>query len=87
MSTASRRRRLQALALAGAMAAALAVIALAGPLAPTRVEVAPATVGDLTPTVFGIGTLEARRLHTVGPVRSGRILRLEADHGDSVERG
>lgn len=59
----------------------------AGPLAPVRVTVVQAEEGVITPALFGIGVVEARRSHMVGPVTAGRVLRVSVDVGDSVRKG
>ena len=58
-----------------------------GPLAPVKVTVVSAQVGVVSPTLFGIGVVEARRSYAVGPTASGRVLRLWVDVGDSVKAG
>ncbi|MBP6225743.1 MAG: efflux RND transporter periplasmic adaptor subunit [Rhizobacter sp.] len=58
-----------------------------GPLAPTRVTVVQATEGRLTPALFGIGTVEARRSYLIGPTLAGRVLSVAVDVGDSVKAG
>ena len=58
-----------------------------GPLAPVKVTVVPAQMGVVSPTLFGIGVVEARRSYAVGPTASGRVLRLWVDVGDSVKAG
>lgn len=73
-----------ALALTGAMAF---VFMRSGPLAPTRVTVVQATEGRLTPALFGIGTVEARRSYLIGPTLAGRVLSVAVDVGDSVKAG
>lgn len=63
------------------------VIRRAGPLAPVRVTVVQATEGSLTPALFGIGTVEARRSYLIGPTAAGRVLRVLVDAGDTVKAG
>lgn len=63
------------------------VILRAGPLAPTQVTVNPVTEGKLTPALFGIGTIEARRAYLIGPTTAGRVLRVLVDVGDTVKAG
>lgn len=63
------------------------VIRRAGPLAPVRVTVVPATEGSLIPSLFGIGTVEARRSYLIGPTTAGRVLRVLVDAGDTVKAG
>ena len=40
-----------------------------GPMAPVRVTAATAQVADLQSSVFGVGTVEARRSYAIGPQR------------------
>lgn len=75
---------LLALALLGAVAF---VLMRAGPLAPTRVTVAQATESRLTPALFGVGSVEARRSYLIGPTVAGRVRRVAVDVGDSVKAG
>jgi HlyD family secretion protein len=86
-----RRLWLQRLALAAAALAllgALAYVALrTGPLAPTRVTVVQAAQGTLQPSLFGIGTVEARRSVLVGPTLAGRVRAVAVDVGDMVKAG
>lgn len=78
-----------ALAAAGvALLAALAWVALrSGPMAPTRVTVAPVQRATVTPALFGIGTVEARRSYLIGPTAAGRLLQVAVDVGDLVQAG
>ena len=63
------------------------VIRRAGPLAPVRVTVVQATEGSITPALFGVGTVEARRSYLIGPTSAGRVLRVLVDAGDMVKAG
>ena len=63
------------------------VVMRSGPLAPIRVTVLQAGEGRLTPSLFGIGTVEARRAYLVGPIAAGRVRRVLVDVGDSVKAG
>jgi HlyD family secretion protein len=63
------------------------VLQRAGPLAPVRVTVVHAAMGSLTPALYGIGTVEARRSYAVGPTAAGRVLRVLVDVGDTVKAG
>ena len=63
------------------------VIRRAGPLAPVRVTVVQAVEGSLTPALFGIGTVEARRSYLIGPTVAGRVLRVLVDASDTVKAG
>jgi HlyD family secretion protein len=60
------------------------IVARSGPLAPTRVTVANVGEGAITPALFGIGTIEARRAYLIGPTTAGRVLRVLVDVGDRV---
>ena len=63
------------------------VVMRSGPLAPTRVTVTQATVGSLSPSLFGIGTVEARRAYLIGPTAAGRVSKVLVDVGDTVTSG
>jgi HlyD family secretion protein len=81
-------RRIGIGALAIGMVAALAFVALrTGPLASVRVTVTTAQEGKLSPAIFGIGTVEARRSWMVGPTVAGRVLSVRVDVGDVVRAG
>jgi len=58
-----------------------------GPLAP--VPVVAATVGreSIEPALFGIGTVEARYTHRIGPTFAGRVQRVDVQVGESVRAG
>jgi len=58
-----------------------------GPLAPIRVTVHTVADGAVTPSLFGIGTVEAQRSYAIGPTAAGRLLSVAADVGDSVKAG
>ena len=82
------KRRLSLAALAIFLLAALAFVMLrSGPLAPTRVTVSKVQEGTLSPALFGIGTVEARRNWMIGPTLAGRVLSVRVDVGDSVKTG
>ena len=84
--TTSRRLLLGGLALA--LLGALAFVALrTGPLAPVKVQVAEVTKGRVTPEIFGIGQVEARRSWLVGPTVAGRVLGVQVDVGQAVQPG
>lgn len=68
-------------------AALVYVVMQSGPLAPTRVTVAHAAEGPLTPKLFGIGTVEARRSYLIGPTAAGRVRAVSVDVGDTVKAG
>ena len=82
------KRRLIMGAVALALIGGMAYVSLrTGPLAPIKVTVASPTEGTLSPAIFGIGTVEARRSWMVGPTVAGRVLKVEVDVGDSVKAG
>jgi HlyD family secretion protein len=63
------------------------VIVRSGPLAPTQVTIIRAEIGSLPSSLFGIGTVEARRSYFIGPTAAGRIKAVYIDVGDSVKTG
>lgn len=67
--------------------ALLTVMLRSGPLAPTRVTVTQVAEGRISPALFGIGTVEARRAYLIGPTAPGRVLKVLVDVGDSVKAG
>ncbi|MCZ8030769.1 MAG: efflux RND transporter periplasmic adaptor subunit [Rubrivivax sp.] len=71
----------------GLAAAMVFVVMRSGPLAPTRVTVVKVTEGRLTPALFGIGTVEARRSYLIGPTLAGRVRAVAVDVGDRVKAG
>ncbi len=81
----------RALAIVAAVVLVLAglgwVIATQGPLARTKVTVAQAGARSLAPSLFGIGTVEARRTYNIGPTVAGRVAKVLADQGDRVTAG
>lgn len=58
-----------------------------GPLAPIAVTVAKVESGTVTPSLFGIGTVEARYTYKIGPTYAGRIKSLDVNVGDQVQAG
>jgi len=69
------------------VAAFVWLLATSGPLAPVGVETVTATRADLSPSVYGIGTVEAQHAYSVGPIQAGRVLRVLVDQGASVKVG
>jgi HlyD family secretion protein len=63
------------------------VLLKAGPLAPVQVSVTSVQQGRLQASIFGIGTVEARRSWLVGPTQAGRVLSVRVDVGDLVKAG
>lgn len=71
-----------------ALVALLAWVALrAGPLAAVPVTLATVEKAALTPTLFGVGLVEARYTHKVGPTFSGRIMTVLVQPGERVTLG
>ena len=58
-----------------------------GPLAPVAVTVAKVELRMLTPSLFGIGTVDARYTYKIGPTFAGRVKRLDVHVGDRVKAG
>lgn len=63
------------------------VVSRSGPLAPIRVTVAHAEAGTVATSLFGIGTIEARRSYFIGPTAAGRVQSINVDVGDRVKAG
>lgn len=58
-----------------------------GPFAPIRVTVTQVVKGEVSPALFGIGTVEAQRAYLIGPTAAGRVKRVLVDVGDTVKAG
>jgi HlyD family secretion protein len=83
-----RYRRFGLMLLALLLLGGFALIMLrSGPLAPIRVTVATVEEGTLTPALFGVGTVEARRAYLIGPTTAGRVLKVLVDVGETVKAG
>lgn len=83
----SRRALLLVIVLA-ALVLLLGFVALrSGPLAPVKVTVVQVEERAITPALFGIGTVEARYTHRIGPTAPGRVASLAVDVGERVEAG
>lgn len=68
--------------------AAFAYVALrSGPLAPVPVTLTTVESRAVAPALFGIGTVEARYTHKIGPTFAGRLKRVEVEPGDRVKAG
>ena len=82
------RRGLVVAATLVTLAALLAWVALrSGPLAPVPVTVATVEMAPIEPALFGIGTVEARYTHRLGPTSAGRVLSVAVQAGDRVRAG
>ena len=81
-------RRIAVAAAVLALAGAMVFVALrTGPLAPVQVTLSRVVSGTLSPSVFGLGTVEARRSWMIGPTTAGRVLVVKVDVGDVVKAG
>jgi HlyD family secretion protein len=70
------------------LAGLLGYVALrAGPMAPVAVTVISVDSQAIKPALFGIGSVEARFTHKIGPTFAGRIKRVEVQSGDRVAKG
>ena len=63
------------------------VVARSGPLSPIQVTTLRVEAGSLSPAIFGIGTVEARRSYLIGPTAAGRVKAVHADVGETVKAG
>jgi len=86
--TTGRARRLGLGLSALLLLAALGFVAVrSGPLAPVRVTVQEVASGSFAPSLFGIGTVEARRAYLIGPTSAARVRRVLVEVGDHVQAG
>lgn len=69
------------------LAALVFIVRRSGPFAPVRVTVVNAAQTSISPALYGIGTVEARRSYLIGPTSAGRVLRVLVDAGDRVKAG
>ena len=85
---AANRRLFGLLAVLLPLAGLLVFVALrAGPLAAVPVTVATVQSQALAPALFGIGTVEARYTHRIGPTFAGRVATVAVQPGDAVRAG
>lgn len=63
------------------------VVTTQGPLAAVKVTVDKASVGDLNNSVFGVGSIDARRSYNLAPTSTSRIARVLVEEGDRVKAG
>lgn len=63
------------------------VVLTQGPLAPVKVTVEKIQSGNLANSVFGVGTLKARRSYNLAPTMTGRVKNILVDQGDQVIAG
>lgn len=78
----------------GLIAVAIPIVALfiyvvirSGPMAPVSVTTAPVTMRELRPEIAGVGIIEARYAHRIGPIAPGRLLDVVVQPGDTVKAG
>lgn len=69
------------------LAAFLHVALHSGPLAAVPVTATTVESRAIRPARFGIGIVEARFTHRIGPVAPGRLLQVKVDVGDAVKAG
>ncbi len=63
------------------------VVARSGPLSPIQVTTLRVESGSLSPAIFGIGTVEARRSYLIGPTAAGHVKAVHVDVGETVKAG
>lgn len=63
------------------------VVIRSGPLSPVQVTTLRVEGGSLSPAIFGIGTIEARRSYLIGPTATGRVKAVNVDVGEMVKAG
>lgn len=82
------RRTLAVFAVVLPLLALFLYVALrSGPLAPVAVTVVKVDELPVSPALSGMGTLQARFTHKMGPTAAGRLLRIDVDVGDAVRAG
>ncbi len=63
------------------------VVVRSGPLSPVEVTVSKVERRSIQPALQGIGVVEARSVHKLGPTAPGRVARVLVDVGDTVRKG
>ncbi|MDP2806290.1 MAG: efflux RND transporter periplasmic adaptor subunit [Gallionellaceae bacterium] len=82
------KKKLQLLALgAGVLALFAWVVITQGPLSPVKVTVEKIQTGNLVNSVFGVGTIKAKRSYNLAPTMTGRIKSVLVEQGDRVVAG
>jgi len=88
LSLPGNRRTWMLIAVLASLGVAFAYVALrTGPLAPVSVTLVTVEERAISPSLFGIGAVEARYTHRVGPTTAGRVRTLMVDVGDHVVVG
>lgn len=81
-------QKIKLLVVVGAVLALfLWVVMTQGPLASAKVTVEQVQTGDLTNSVFGVGTVQARHRHDLAPTMTGRVKSVLVDQGETVKTG
>lgn len=63
------------------------VVLRSGPLAPVAVTLGTVQSRAVAPALSGIGTVQVRYIHKIGPTVAGRVRRLDVHVGDMVRAG
>jgi HlyD family secretion protein len=71
----------------GLLAVFLWAVLTLGPLAPVKVTVEKVQSGNLSNSVFGVGTLQARSKYNLAPTMTSRVRSVLVDQGDGVIAG
>lgn len=88
MTSLMSRKKFLLLTILSLLASAFLYVALrSGPLAPVPVVVFEVKEMSIRPSLFGIGTVEARYVHHIGPTVPGRVSGISVDVGDRVQPG
>ncbi|MBW7911360.1 MAG: efflux RND transporter periplasmic adaptor subunit [Alphaproteobacteria bacterium] len=85
LSPVARRKIAIVLVLLPLLATFIYVGARSGPLASIPVTLAKVEMRGIAPSLFGVGTVEARYTHKIGPTVTGRIKSLTVHIGDIVQ--
>ncbi len=80
----SRRTALVIAGLVPLVALFIIVVLRSGPLAPVPVTVTTVEEREVSPALFGVGTVEARSLFKIGPNAPGRVRNVFVNVGDNV---
>ncbi|MGD9974969.1 MAG: efflux transporter periplasmic adaptor subunit, partial [Desulfatirhabdiaceae bacterium] len=82
------RRTLTLIAVLAPLAALFIYVAnRSGPLSPIPVTVISVETRSIRPSLFGIGTVEARYAYQIGPTVPARVLQVNVHVGDRVVAG
>lgn len=82
------RRTISLVAVLALLAVAFGYVALrSGPFTPIPVTVTTVESKAIAPSLFGIGTVEARYTYRIGPTVAGRVKQVHVNVGDMVEAG